>query len=274
MKIIYSLFLFLFAACAQGKQSVFVGCTPANHVIKSFLRIPFADSVDFIRWKITLQDEKYNLQCNYGIGKPNTNGFMSGGKRIEWDGPFKKEGNYYHLQAEGRQLSVFLLNPDLIHFVDENKNLLVGNGGWSYTLNIDKPSVTGQVNVISKQNILEDSMTFQGRTPCSDFSINPPSASCIKMKWHIVFYADARKNIPTTYLLNRSSRIPLQYPGKRGTWKIITGEDGRVIYELKPDNDTTPTYLLKLDENVLIFTDAKGKLLVGNDDFSFTLSRE
>jgi hypothetical protein len=25
----------------------------------------------------------YTLNCNYGIGKPNTNGFINGGKKIE-----------------------------------------------------------------------------------------------------------------------------------------------------------------------------------------------
>ena len=51
------------------------------------------------------------------------------------------------------------------------------------------------------------------------------------------------------------------------------GKDGRIIYELTPDKETTPTYLLKLDEGVLIFTDANGNLLVGDHDFSYTLNR-
>jgi hypothetical protein len=157
--------------------------------------------------------------------------------------------------------------------LDENKNSLIGTGGWAYTLNIEKPLLTDQVNLISKQDVLKDSMTFQGRTPCGEFSINRASPNCIKMKWLVVFYADSRTHQPTTYLLNRSSAMPLEYPGKTGTWKIITGKDGRIIYELKPDNESTPTYLLKLDDNILAFTDEKGNLLVGNEDFSFTLSR-
>jgi len=274
MKIIYSLILFLFTCCANGKERVYIGCTPANNIVKSFLGIPLSDSLDFIRWKVTMQNGKYNLLCNYGVGKPNTNGFINGGKWIRLNGQLKKEGNYYNLQADNRRLSILELNPNLIHFADQNKNLLIGTGGWSYTLNINRPSLSNQVNILSRQTALEDSMVFQGRTPCWDFSINRPDPNCIKMKWSIVFYADARKNIPTTYLLNHSNLMPLQYPGKKGTWKIIPGKDGRIIYELKPDNDDMPTYLLKLDDNVLIFTDAKGNLLVGNEDFSFTLSRK
>jgi hypothetical protein len=274
MKIACSLILSLFICYANGKERVYIGSTPANNVVKSFLQIPFSDSVDFIRWKLTMQDEKFKLLCNYGIGKPNTKGFINGGKWIEHNGPLKKDGNYYILRAANRELFVFELSSNLIHLADQNKNLLVGTGGWSYTLNINKLLTEDNLNLKSKQNVLEDSMAFQGRTPCKDFSINRPGPECIKMKWLIVFYADTRRNVPTTYLLNRSDRLFLQYPGKKGTWKIIRGKDGRIIYELKPENDDIPTYLLKLDDNVLVFTDGKGNLLVGDENFSFTLSRK
>jgi hypothetical protein len=31
-------------------------------------------------------------------------------------------------------------------------------------------------------------------------------------------------------------------------------------------------YLLKLDDHILVFTDADGKLLVGDEDFSYTMN--
>jgi hypothetical protein len=268
------LLMVLFSSCAKGKETVYIGSTPANQEVRSFLGIPFSDSVDFIRWKITMQDDKYILKCNYGIGKPNTKGFMEGGKWIELNGPLKKEKNYFYLQHGNKTLGIVALNASLLHLVNEDKTMLTGTGGWGYTLSIEKPLLTDQVNLISKQDVLKDSMTFQGRTPCGEFSINRAGPNCIKMKWLLVFYADSRTHEPTTYLLNHSRMNPLEYPGKTGTWKIITGKDGRIIYELKPDNETTITYLLKLDDNILAFTDEKGNLLVGNEDFSFTLSRK
>lgn len=202
------------------------------------------------------------------------NGFINGGRWIELNGVLKRDGNYYYLQAGNKKLAILELNINLIHLLDENKNSLVGTGGWAYTLSIEKPLLTDQVNLISKQGALQDSMSFQGRTPCGEFSINRAGPNCIKMKWLLVFYADSRTHKPTTYLLNHSRANPLEYPGKTGTWKIITGKEGRIIYELTPGNESTPTYLLKLDENILAFTDEKGNLLVGNEDFSFTLSRK
>jgi hypothetical protein len=274
MKIIFSfLLMILLASCVNGKETIYIGSTPAHPVIRSFLGIPLADSVDFIKWKLVFEKDHYRLNCQYGIGKPNTNGFINGGKWIELNGILKSDGNHYYLRAGNKKLAILELNENLIHLLDENKNSLIGTGGWAYTLNIEKPLLTDQVNLISKQDVLKDSMTFQGRTPCGEFSINRASPNCIKMKWLVVFYADSRTHQPTTYLLNRSNVMPLEYPGKTGTWKIITGKDGRIIYELKPDNESTPTYLLKLDDNILAFTDEKGNLLVGDEDFSFTLSR-
>jgi len=274
MKIIFSLLFILIVSCSSGKETTYVGSTPANTVVRTFLGIPLTDSVDFIRWKLVLGNDHYYLKCNYGIGKPNTNGFWDGGKWIEMNGELKKEKNYYFLQNRDKTLKVLELNPGLIHLSDGQKNLLVGTGGFGFTLSAEKGLTTDQVSIISKRTVLNDSIVFVGRTPCADFSINRPSAACIKMKWKIILYTNPRTHEPTTYLLNRSNSLPLEYPGKTGTWKIIAGKDGRVIYELKPGNETAATHLLKLDENILAFTNSKGDLLIGNEDFGFTLSRE
>ena len=45
------------------------------------------------------------------------------------------------------------------------------------------------------------------------------------------------------------------------------------MYRLNDKNGKAFIYLLKLDEHILVFTDADGKLLVGNEDFSYTLNR-
>jgi hypothetical protein len=249
---------------------MYVGSTPADKVVRSFLRIPFSDSVDFIRWRLTIADETYSLKCNYGIGKPNTSGFWNDGKWIELNGRLTKKGSYYTLENRNRTLKILELNRGLLYLVDENGNLLVGTSGYSYVLNDGNIPASDQVNVISKRELLKDSMMYQGRTLCSDFSVNHPSSNCMKMKWSIVFYADVAKNAPTAYVLNRN-RFDA---GKKGAWKIITGKDNRIIYELTPENENIPTYLLKLDDNILFFTDAKGNLLGGNEDFSFTLNRK
>jgi hypothetical protein len=269
MKLFFLILFIIITSCSSGKERIYVGSTPADRIVRSFLGIPFSDSVDFIRWWITIADEKYSLKCNYGISKPNTSGFWNNGKWIEINGRVIKNEHYYSFQNRNRTLKAVELNAALLHLLDENKNLLVGTGGYSYALNNDKTAASNQVAIVSKQKLLKDSIAYQGRTLCGNFSINPPSANCIKMKWSIVFYANATSNTPTTYLLNRSRFNA----GKKGTWKIISGKDERIIYELTPENGDAPTYLLKIDDNILWFTDSKGNLLVGNEDFSFSLNR-
>ena len=260
----------LLVSCANSKETNYTASTPASSIVRAFLGISLTDSIDFIRWKLSLTDLKYSLECNYGISKPNTNGFNNE-KKIALSGNVKRENNNYILENGKNVLQLAKLNANLLHILNNDNTLLIGGGGWSYALNNIAPTATNQINLTAKQSVLKDSIVFQGRTLCGDFSINRPSQNCIKMKWLILFYAN--KNEPTTYLLNRSNMLPLEYPGKKGTWKIIAGKDGRIIYELTPDKGTIPTYLLKLDEGVLIFTDAKGNLLVGNHDFSYTLNR-
>ena len=271
MKIIFSfLLIILLASCANGKEKTYIGSTPANSVVRAFLGIPLSDSVDFIKWKFVVQGSKYTLQCRYGIGKPNTDDFINRGKRIEFDGQLRKENNYYRLQNGDKILNVVELNNSLLHLLNDDKSLLVGTGGWSYTLNIDTPSDTDQVNLTAKKTVLKDSMAFQGRTPCHDFADVHPSPNCYKKKWYVILYADAKTNKPTIYLMNPNNRLE---GGKRGTWNIIEGKDDRVIYQLYSEKENKSIYLLKLDDNILVFTDEQGKLLVGNKDFSYTLNR-
>src|SRR5215210_1613895 len=90
--------ILILVSCASGKEVNYTGSTPAAEVIRSFLGIPLADSIDFIRWKLMIRDNSYELQCNYGIGKPNTNGFYNGGEKIGLTGECRKEKNYFEFR--------------------------------------------------------------------------------------------------------------------------------------------------------------------------------
>lgn len=263
--------IFLIISCAHAEEKTYTGSTPADPVVRSFLGIALQDSVDFIRWQLVLHKDSYHLNCNYGIGQPNTNGFINGGKRIEISGILKKEKNDYLLNNGDKTLKLVEINTDLLHLLDQYNHLLTGNGGWSYTLNNMVPAGTDQVHLTAQQTILRDSMAFEGRTPCNVPGIIPAGTLCYKLKWYIVFYANAEKNEAGTYKIYGT---PYRKQGGRtGNWKIIIGKAGRIIYQLNDDNGDGLLYLLKLDEHILIFTDAEGRLLVGDGDFSYTLNR-
>ena len=59
----------------------------------------------------------------------------------------------------------------------------------------------------------------------------------------------------------------------RGSWQITTEQNGRIIYQLSCDKWSRSLNLLKGDDNILFFIDTNGRLLVGNEDYSYTLNR-
>ena len=254
------------------KEKIFVGSTPANSIVRTFLGISLTDSIDFIRWKLVLQDGKYQLQCNYGIGQPNTNGFINGGKRVEWKGSFSKKENAYQLNYSNRKLKLVELNADLLHIINNDRHLLVGNGGWSYTLNCISPASSNLANVTTSPIVIKDSVEFEGRTPCGVPGIIPSGKLCYKLKWYIVFYSNGETHNSGRYrLFGTGWRAQ---GGLRGNWDVRSDKDDRIIYQLKDEQGKTFIHLLQLDERVLIFTDVNGKLLVGDEDFSYTLNRK
>jgi len=272
MKLIASALISFLVLLHNGKEIKYEGSTPANHIVKSFLGIPLSDSVDFIRWTIALENDKYYLRCNYGIGKPNTSGFINGGKWVELQGSCRKEGNHYLLQNANKSLGLVEINPDLLHVLDGDNNLSIGTGGWSYTLNRVAPVVTDEILIIFKKPILKDSMAYQGRTPCGVPGIEVGERPCYKLKWSLTLYADSKSNQPRSYKLR--SILREQVADKLGEWKIITGKHGRIIYQLADKNGGIWINLIRLDDNVLAFADADQRLLVGDEDFSYTLSRK
>jgi hypothetical protein len=262
--------MLVFFSCANAKDPTYIGSTPANNsLVRSFLQIPLADSVDFIRWKLSVGNDEFVLNCNYGIGKPNTNGFMQGGKCVELTGSFKKEKNLLFIQSGNRSLAFAQLNESLLHLVDEKNRLLVGTGGWSWTLNNESATPTDHLNIERKSIALPDSITFQGRTPCLDFA-DKRSPNCYKMKWLITLYTDSKDHQPASYSLRETAIV-----GKSmvGTWTTSSAANGRIVYKLNA-NTGKPLYFLMLDENLLALTNPEGRLLVGNEDFSYTLNRK
>ena len=273
MKIITPLLsILLVTSCADAKETIFIGSTPAGPLIRSFLGIPFSDSVDFVRWKLLIRDNRYQLQYNYGIGEPNTNGFIDGGKKQELNDECRKEKNYYQFQNGTSSLKAVELNANLLHLLNTDNSLLVGNGGWSYTLNNAMPVSNGELGIIAPRGSFKDSTAFEGRTPCNVPGVITPGTQCYKLKWYVILYAPARPNQQGSFkVLGTPWR---KEGGITGSWQIIAGKKDQVIYELDYNNRNKFLYLLKLDSRVFIFTDRLGNLLVGDEDFSYTLNRK
>lgn len=128
----------------------FVGSTPCDSIIKTQLEIPMLGTCEFIKWELDLTTSEndsatFSLKVLYGESQPNTNGFKGGGKMIELSGSYttsvgikeSTSAKLYLLKPDQLESAIALveLDPNILHFVDKNKDFITGNGGYGYVLN-------------------------------------------------------------------------------------------------------------------------------------------
>jgi hypothetical protein len=278
-------------ASERADKYLFVGCTPGDELIKSQLGITAETKIDFIKWDLTLSklnQSTFVLNIIYGESQPNTLGFKQGGQKKSYQGEYfisKNRGiEIYQLKSNQLQsdIEIMKLNANILHFLTPQKQLMIGNGGWSYTLNNKNPDKNNYPlpKLTTATNLINDTslqVVYDGRTPCQDFAaenkmnVNP---SCFKLKWKLTLNRDAVNHNPTTYTIRKVvDGVPRDIAGN---WSIIKGTEsnpGAIIYQLDPDKPDQTISLFVADKNILFFLHKDNNMFVGNDNFSFTLNK-
>jgi hypothetical protein len=289
------------ASVVQGSAPAsveFVGTSPCGALPRGFLGgIASAEACDAITWRITLlaaRDGKstWALSAGYHIPAPGRPGYMVAGPRVALEGTWEMveampthPGAAYRLTTGNPARSLWLapVGDGLLQFLAEDKSLLVGTSGWSYTLNhadrVEKPGPPAPAPSLSYP--ISPRATgpvfgvFEGRTPCRGIAhaLNLREIpGCIKVKWRVTLNQDSQTAAPTMYkiegTLHRSA-------AREGTWAIERGskEPGSVVYRLDATDTEGALLLMKGDNNVLYFLDGQRQPLIGNADFSYTLNR-
>ena len=295
---------------AQSKLGVFVGTSPCDAVARRPLGIPATADCEMIKWSLTVDREPgtlapttYELNFAYGMTQPNTTGFKNGGTELARQGKWamaqgtKTDSTslVYKLDAERPEESISFvkLDDNLLHLLDADRSLAVGTAGWSYTLSrtvpqrlpTNSPSAAGtsaaQTTATTKSSSLRGAASsvlgrFVGRSPCVEVAreMNQTvEADCIKVKWDLTLYQDSRTSAPTTYTLDGTF---YRDHTRKGTWKMLRGartNPEAVLYQLDPDASQGSLLFLKADDNIFYFLDRSRDLLVGNQNFSYTLNR-
>jgi hypothetical protein len=310
-----SLLTIYFAVCAvvnscsqttkPGDSStpiIFEATTPCKDVVKTMLHIPTNTKCEMMRWTVTLlKDQKtlspssYKLTCVYGIGKQGTRGFMEGAETIELAGKLtiekgikeNKEAVVYKLTSDNSpvSLSFLKLGENLLHLLDIDKHLMVGNGAWSYTFNRIHPVVPSstKLSLATTSHVSTGSDTvgvFDGRTPCSDAlrALNGISTNeCQIIKCRLALFQDSNTHNPTGFLFQTIyvGAGDTKY-SNTGKWKVMQGlknDPSSVVYQLDFDKPQLSLALVKADDNILYFLDEDKNLMVGNTYTSYTLNR-
>jgi hypothetical protein len=180
------------------------------------------------------------------------------------------------------------VGENLLHPLDAERGLMLGDGGHSYTL-CRADAAEKQVDPALALTIPDMSYTiaplamgdtvfgvFEGRTPyqiiARQLNIQRHSAG-FKAKWRITLYKDPATGRPTTYKVEGTL---FRRDVREGTWTIGRGtkdDEKAVVFELAAAGTQETIQLLQGDNDVLFFLDSERRPLVGHADFSYTLNR-
>ena len=277
----------------ESNPIMFTASTPGDPQVKAMLGIPAETPVDFIRWDLTLQPPgsgkgDFDLKILFGESLQGSPGFKGGGQPLSMSGKWEVAGasgkEIYRLTGKQNHpdLSLLKINENLFQILTPDHHLMIGNGGWSYTLNRKNPvdpgatlPVPGDLSFLKEEKAEE--VTFDGRTPCpgaEDMNHIPGNADCYKLKWRLILYRDPATGAPTTYKLITiyHRAVPVE-----GAWDLVSGSgrnENALICRLDPDKPDLSMSFLVGDDNVLFFLDKDDRLMTGDGDFSFTLDRK
>jgi len=279
---------------------VFAGSSPSSEAIRALLQIPADAPSDLIQWRLTLyQDPKnlapasYQLHCDYGLVTQGRPGLGSRIKTLDRQGRWttgkgtRSNPDAIVFELDGA-VSLLQVDRNLLHVLERDRSLMIGTGGWSYTLNRTEAAETpvdpslaaaapGMSYTISPVATCPSVLgVFEGRSPCQGIARqlkHAEDAGCMKAKWRVTLYQNPETLAPTTCKVEGS----LYRRGAReGKWSVIRGTEtdpNAIVYRLDPTNTEPALFLLKGDDNVLFFLDQNRRPLVGHADFSYTLNR-
>lgn len=285
-------------------RGIFEGITPCSSQTRLLPQIPKDTDCELMIWKIFLYQDSatgtpttYTLESTYGVSQPNTTGPAGGGTAISMKGNWSiakgtkanPETDVYQLYTEDSQvaMSFVKMGDDVLHVLNRDMTLMVGNAAWSYTLNrTDNRSPASMNEPVSSgpeatrppiPDLPPGSAVlgvFEGRLPCHEVVYDvlniAPFSGCLKLKSRLTLYQDQATGAPTTYMYMGTSTI------REGIWTILQGTNNdpdAAVYQLQLEGTKGPVSFLKADENHLFLLDRDLNLLVGNALFSYTLSR-
>ena len=144
-------------APGSSTLGIFVATSPCDDVSRQLLQIPATAKCEMIKWNLTLYQDAntltptaYSLSFTYGLPEQGTNGLSNGGTRVLREGEWtmvrgtrvNPDAVVYQLDPgrHQRHVSFLKLDHNLLHLLDRDQSLAVGNAGWSYTLNRNSKS--------------------------------------------------------------------------------------------------------------------------------------
>jgi hypothetical protein len=289
----------LSAPTGRSDSTVFVGSTPCAEPVRALLEIPRAANAELIEWELTLNEAAgsaagatYHLRYRFGRTRPNQPGLDADAPQLERRGTWRADagtrGSASPIVKLDGSVSLMRVGETILHLLAPDGSLMVGNGGWSYSLSrrdavekdVDAHVVAADPGDPSRTTSRETGPSvfgvFDGRTPCQGIARELGVAArpgCAKAKWRLTLFQDPNTHQPTTYRLEGS--LYGSHP-REGSWRIARGTTilpAAEVYELAAVNGEAAASLLKADDRVLFFLDRNRRPLTGNARNAYTLDR-
>jgi hypothetical protein len=277
----------------------FAATTPSDPAVMQQLGIPSGTASEVIEWSLVLREDpitaapiSYELSYAYGMTQRNLPGLARDAMRVQRQGTWTRTKGTKSRPTAIIELSSGLtlaeIEPRLLHILNPDRSLMVGNGGWSYSLNrtdageaavpaslsYGAPDMPYPISPVSAGPSVFG--VFEGRTPCQRIARELQAAverTCVKLKWRVTLYQNPGTHGPTSYKVEGSL---FSGGAREGRWTATPDATGRAagtLYRLESGGRSPALVLLKGDDNVLFFLERSMRLLVGRSDFSYTLDR-
>lgn len=263
----------------SGAGAIYRATTPCDVITRPVPRMAPGARCEMATWNLNLRgDGRYTLDAAYGLSEPNTLGMRNGGTPVSLAGTWSAEQDLITLATDDPMVAVRLLQvgSDLLHLVGADGRLLVGNGAWSYTLNRVGEAGRRTAVVASTHDGTSGpgGGVFEGRSPCTA-EVKPFTQDlvpgCSRLKWRLTLRLDASRQ-PAEYV----SGVVGRSDATKGEWRIrlgLAGFPAAVVYEIRPSGSRQWLALLLVGGNNLFILGEDRQLLVGDENWSYTLSR-
>jgi hypothetical protein len=286
---------------------VFEGITPCSNDNPPIPQIAENTDCEQMIWKLTLYQDAatgnpttYQLTSAYGLSQQGSTGLQRGGTHKDLEGkwttiqgtPANPKAVVYQLNPDDPQVAISFMKMDdnILHLLNQDESLMVGNAAWSYTLNrtdtriVSNPAVATDSPSSSTPppvtNEASSSGVFEGRIPCVEavMALHKISATgCQRVKLRLTLHQNTETQASATFELMSVyvGTGDTQYTAA-GTWTILQGTSAApeaLIYQLNPNGSQQPIFFLRADDNHLFLLDSDFNLMVGDALMSFTLSR-
>lgn len=269
---------------------IFVGVTPCDPPIREFLRIPPKAPCEFVRWDVwpalgvNGHPSRLRVTAEYGVeGKAARRIQREGNWAVDRGTPEHPDGRLLWIELRGREMRLWNVGPHTVHFLDEHRNLLVGDARHGYMLATafsESPRQGGpplelHFTPVPEANGPDVFGVFEGRTPCGLSQVVGVSAParCDKLDWRLTLFQDSGTRALTRYRLE-GGLLPAGPREGAIRHRVSTAfnRDASVL-ELEAAAGEQPVYLMRGDDNVFFFVDRTGNLGVGDRESGYALYR-